>query len=509
MRYRLIIFSFFFLLCYSCKKEYSCENCVPVPPIPQGPQGPPNPQPPAISTLDCGSGSLLSSAIDGIAYLSQYTMAYTGGNGAAYNSDTIASTGVTGLTATLMPGTLMNGNGNLIYSISGTPGATGYATFTISFTGKNCSLVLTIDPRTIVSNAITKTPIATQKERCLVVLPNGTVKAWGANSFGQIGDGTTINRHTPVQVNMLWNIAAVAAGAYHSLALGNDGKVWTWGDNHHGQLGDGTISESHIPKQVAGLSNVTSIMAGYDYSIALKNDGTVWAWGSNLWGVLGDGTYIDKLQPVQVVNLSGVIAIASGLSHCLALKNDGTVWSWGWNINGCLGDGSNISKRSTALQIPGLSGITTLATNGSIHSLALKNDGTVWVWGDNSHGQLGDGTTLAKFTPIQLTSFTNIESIGTGEYHSFVSRNDGTLWAWGWSALGQLGVDYAFASHQINPVNVTLLSGITRIVGGSWHSLAQKADGTVFAMGGNVVGQLGDGTSVLYRYVPMIVPGLY
>jgi alpha-tubulin suppressor-like RCC1 family protein len=505
MKWRLIIFSFFSLLCYSCHKEYSCEGCMPGAP---GPGGPQNPQAPIISALNCTSGNFSTTGVEATPYSGQYSISYTGGNGVLYKADTIASTGVTGLTAILVTGTLANGNGNLIWHISGTPTTSGNAIFAVTIGGKSCTASLTIDATIIVLNGIIKIPIAAEKERSLVVVGGGKVKAWGNNQFGQLGDGTTTDRYTPVEAVVLTNIASVAAGAYHSLALRNDGKVWSWGKNDHGQLGDGTLFESHVPKQINGLSNIISIVAGFDYSLALKNDGTVWAWGGNLWGVLGDGTYVDKFQPLQVSNLSGIISIVAGTEHCLALKSDGTVWSWGWNASGCLGDGSNVAKRSAAAQIPSLSGITAIAANGSYHSLALKNDGTVWTWGDNFYGQLGDGTSIEKSIPTQLASLTNVTSIGTGERHSFAVRIDGGLWAWGWNGNGQLGVDFTFSFFQLNPVNVTLLPGTTRIVGGSFHSLAQKADGNVYTMGSNVYGQLGDGSNVLNRYVPMAVAGL-
>jgi alpha-tubulin suppressor-like RCC1 family protein len=508
MKWRLIIFSFFVLLCYSCHKEYSCESCMPGASGPPGPRGPQNPQAPLITSLNCASGNFSATAVEATPYSAQYSISYAGGNGAAYKADTIASTGVTGLTAILVAGTLTNGNGNLIWHISGTPATAGNAVFVITIGGKSCTATLQIDPTVIVLNGIIRIPIAVEKERNLVVLGSGKVKAWGNNQFGQIGDGTTTDRHTPVEVSVLTNIAAVASGGYHSLALANDGKVWAWGRNDHGQLGDGTLFENHAPKKIDGLSNIISIAAGFDYSLALKNDGTVWAWGANMWGVVGDGTYTDKYHPVQVINLSGIIFIAAGTEHCLALKNDGTVWSWGWNAAGCLGDGSNVAKRSTPAPITALSDIKAIAANGSLHSLVLKNDGTVWTWGDNFYGQLGDGTSIEKSIPQQLASLTNITLIGTGERHSFAVKNDGSLWAWGWNGNGQLGVDYTLSFYEPNPVNVTLLPGVTRIAGGSFHSLVQKVDGNIYTMGSNVYGQLGDGTNVLNRYIPMVVVGL-
>lgn len=506
MRWRLIIVFVIVLFGYSCHKEYSCEGNCRV--TGSGPGGPPSPISATIGSLNCAGGSFSALATEANPYSGQYTISYSGGNGGYYNADTVYSTSVTGLTAILVAGTLANGNGNLTWNITGTPATAGNATITIRFAGKSCTATLPVSPQVIVLAGIIKNPIAVEKEHNLVALSNGTVKAWGNNQFGQLGDGTTTDRHIPTEVNTLTNIAAVASGAYHSLALTNAGKVWSWGKNDQGQLGHGTLIESHVPKQIDGLSNIISIAAGFDYSLALRNDGTVWAWGANLWGVLGDGTYNNKPSPVQVNNLSGIVAIAAGTEHCLALKNDGTVWSWGWNANGCLGDGSNVAERSTAAQIPALTSIKAIAANGSFHSMALKNNGTVWVWGDNFNSQLGDGSLMPQSIPIQLTSVSDVVYIGTGERHSFAVKSDGSLWAWGWNGNGQLGVDFNFDSHQLVPVKVELLPGVKRIVGGSFHSLAQKLDGSVYTMGSNVYGQLGDGTNVLNRYQPMVVVGL-
>ena len=256
------------------------------------------------------------------------------------------------------------------------------------------------------------------------------------------------------------------------------------------------------------MSDVISVAAGFDYSLALKKDGTVWAWGGNTWGTAGDGSYVNRYQPVLVSSLSGITGITAGTEHCLALKNDGTVWSWGWNADGCLGDGSNVAKRSTPARIMALSGITSIAANGSIHSLALQSDGTVWTWGDNFYGQLGDGTNIEKSIPEAIASLTHITAIGTGERHSFAIKDDGSLWAWGWNGNGQLGVNFTPSYYQNIPVNVALLPGVKRISGGSFHTLAQNGSGEIYTMGSNIYGQLGDGTNIQSRYVPMIVTGL-
>ena len=190
------------------------------------------------------------------------------------------------------------------------------------------------------------------------------------------------------------------AAATHTVYLKTVGTVWAWGNNSNGQLGDGTTTQSSSPLQVSGLSGVSAIAAGTSDTVALKTDGTVWAWGSNSNGQLGNGTTTQKTTPGEVIELTGVTAIAAGASHTVALKTVGSVWAWGSNSNGQLGDGKT-SQKTTPVEVTGLSGITAIAA-GTSHTVALKNDGKVWAWGNNSNGQLGDGTTTQSASPVQV-----------------------------------------------------------------------------------------------------------
>ncbi|HEY5973589.1 MAG TPA: choice-of-anchor D domain-containing protein, partial [Geobacteraceae bacterium] len=173
---------------------------------------------------------------------------------------------------------------------------------------------------------------------------------------------------------------AIATGNYHSLALKGDGLVWAWGYNYLGQLGNGSTGDLYTPVQVAGLSGVTAIAAGYFHSIALKSDGTVWTWGNNSDGQLGDGSTGQSAAPIQVAGLSGVTAIAGGGSHTVALKGDGTVWAWGNNGDGQLGNGTT-GQSVTPVQVTGLTDVVAIAAVNA-HTVALKSDGTVWTWGN-------------------------------------------------------------------------------------------------------------------------------
>jgi alpha-tubulin suppressor-like RCC1 family protein len=315
-------------------------------------------------------------------------------------------------------------------------------------------------------------------------------------------------RPTPVQVQNLSGVTAVAGGGGYSLALKFDGTVWACGFNAHGQLGDGTNNPSTTPVQVLNLSGVTAIAARSDFSLALRSDGTVWAWGRNSIGELGDGTTIDRPTPVQVLNLSGITAISAGEGHGLALKSDGTVWAWGLNLAGQLGDGTAPMDHRTPVQVSNLSGITAI-NSGDDHSLALKNDGTVWAWGYNEYGQLGDGTAHnSRPTPVQvLQNLSGVTAVAGGGSHSLALKFDGTVWAWGYNFQGELG-DGSADIFRPTPMQVPNLSGVKAIVGGSGHSLALRTDGTIQAWGWNIAGQLGDGTWDNERHTPVQVLNL-
>jgi alpha-tubulin suppressor-like RCC1 family protein len=346
--------------------------------------------------------------------------------------------------------------------------------------------------------------IAAGAHHSLAVESDGTVRAWGMNNFGQLGDGTYVSNNIPVQVSGLTNIASISAGLLHSVALKPDGTVWTWGGNEYGQLGDGTYTRGeNTPVRVSGLTGVIDIDAWGWHNLAVKSDGTVWAWGRNIAGQLGDGTYTrSKNIPVQVNGLTGVIAIAAGGGHSLAVKSDGTVWAWGLNNFGQLGDGTNIRRKNIPVQVNGLTGVIDTAAGG-LHSLAVKSDGTVWAWGRNNLGQLGDETNTSRNTPVQVSGFSNGTTdiaIAAGSEHSLALKSDGTFWAWGGNVVGQLGNGTNIDSNI--PVQVSGLTNVISIAAGETHSLALKSDGTVWAWGANWYGQLGDGTNT-DRWTPV------
>jgi alpha-tubulin suppressor-like RCC1 family protein len=262
---------------------------------------------------------------------------------------------------------------------------------------------------------------------------DGTVWTWGYNGEGQLGTrGAEDNRFPePAQVGDLSDIVMIAAGDRQCLAVKRDGTVWAWGNNWHGQLGDGTKNHNSSASQVKGLSDVVSLAAGMAHSLALKKDGTVWAWGYNDDGELGDGKRKDRFIPFQIPDFADVKAIAAGSHHSVALKNDGTVWMWGGQ--------DKASRSTTPRRLPGLSHVVAIAAGGW-YSLALKDDGTVWAWGTIANGDEDDKTmneTIKK--PVQLKGLTEVVGIAAGMWHSLALKKDGTVWGWGRNYYGALG----------------------------------------------------------------------
>ncbi len=366
--------------------------------------------------------------------------------------------------------------------------------------------ILSFEPATFAESPVNPAVTAGWSDSFLLK-DDGSVWSWGLNNYGQLGNGTVAiisepRIATPVQVTNLSGITSIAAGLYHTLALKNDGTVWAWGTNDFGQLGDGTKVDKSTPVQVKGLSDITAISASKGissfFSMALKNDGTVWAWGSAWGGQLGDGTTPyetpeDKTTPVQVLNLSKIIAISIGNGYSLALKRDGTVWAWGLNSDGQIGDGTTELFKINPVQVFGLNEVIAISA-GEGHALALKRDGTVWAWGKNDVGELGDGGTTERNTPVQVLTLTGVKAISANFGHSMALKNDGTIWVWGLNDSGQLGDGTVTNSSEAK--KVTGLEGIIAIASGAQHSMAVQNDGTVWTWGSNSEGELGDGTTI-------------
>lgn len=297
---------------------------------------------------------------------------------------------------------------------------------------------------------------------------DGTVWAWGGNFAGQLGDGTYTNTVNAVQVSGLTNVKSLGGRGYHSLALKNDGTVWTWGWNSVGQLGYDTTGSDcvylkgstcgNVPGQVIGLTNVLTVTGGGFFSIALMSDHTLEAWGANEHGQLGNGGYTAQPSPVQVSSvLSNVIQVSGGWKHAVALTSDGKVWTWGDNTEGAIGNGvTSTIGISIPVQVPGLDHVIGVS-GGDRYTAALKDDGTVWTWGSNAFGQLGNGTFTGSPSPVQVHNLSHVTYMAARDYHTLVIKDDGTVWDWGSGSYGELGNDNPVDSAL--PVQVLFPSG--------------------------------------------------
>ncbi len=384
---------------------------------------------------------------------------------------------------------------------------------------------------------------------------DGSLWAWGSNGAAQLGDGSYTSRSSPVKIGTDTDWSTVAAGRLQTLALKSGGNLWGWGDNIYGQLGDGTFAPHSSPVQISSASDwqaiatgssgtrglrgdgsvwcwgsdssaqlaahsqpvsldaalgqqpVLSAAAGFNHSAAVKSDGTLWTWGSNTYGELGNGTsgsFESRSSPVQVGTANDWAMVAAHSGRTMAIKSNGSLWAWGGNSNGALGDGSLVD-RSSPVRIGTATNWRSVAC-GFYHTVGLRTNGTLWVWGGNYYSQLGDGTQTNRASPFQLAG-TNWSAVAAGWYHTVALKSDGTLWAWGYNDYGQVG-DGTIPVHgatsptrRVSPVQIGTATNWVAIAAGDYHTLALKSDGTLWAWGHNGGSQLGI-PGAPYRYVP-------
>jgi alpha-tubulin suppressor-like RCC1 family protein len=296
----------------------------------------------------------------------------------------------------------------------------------------------------------------------------------GYNFHGQLGDGTTVNKSSPVTTfagGTNWK--QVATVTSYTAAIKTDGTLWTWGDNSYGQLGDGTIVNKSSPvTTVAGGTNWKQVAGGALHTAAIKTDGTLWTWGRCNYGQLGDGTIVNKSSPVTTAGGgTNWKQVACGTLHTAAIKTDGTLWTCGYNIVGQLGDGTTGRKSSPVTTAGGGTNWKQVSC-GYWHTAAIKTDGTLWTCGYNGNGQLGDGTTVNKTSPVTTAGGgTNWKQVASGYYHTAAIKTDGTLWTCGYNSFGQLSDGTTV--NKSSPV--TTVAGGTnwkQVACGTWHTAA-------------------------------------
>lgn len=350
---------------------------------------------------------------------------------------------------------------------------------------------------------------------------DGTVWTWGRNGYGRLGVGDIAPRNAgAVQATYaggapITNVKSLSASGTHTLALRSDGTVWAWGRNDHGELGIGTTGYRSAAVQSTNpdgtpVTLVTRVSTGHHGSVALRVNGLVYAWGRNAEGQVGDGTTIDRMTATLVrweangAQLPYVRGLGEGYTSAFAIRADNMVVGWGNNAGGVLGDGTTIN-RTGAVTVgfdPGLAW-SQVDSEGN-HTVALRSDGTVWTWGSNGSGQLGNGTLTSASSPVQArfadgTPLTLVTAISAGARHGMALRANGTAVAWGSNANGQLGdgtvVDTTGAVTVTYQPTGGTLTAIASVEGASMHSLAVQANGRALAWGHNLEGRLGDNTS--------------
>ncbi len=337
---------------------------------------------------------------------------------------------------------------------------------------------------------------------CAVML-NGGVKCWGDNRSGQLGDGTTRSRSAPVAVlGLTEKVVMISAGGAHTCAVTAIGGVKCWGHNGSGQLGDGTTVNRSMPVDVVGLTgSVQAITAGIRYTCALMTNGDVQCWGNNDLGQLGDGTTSARLTPVTVIGLAdSVQSLDAGQQHTCALVHDGSVKCWGDNGHGELGDGTTVT-RLTPVAVVGLPGDMQAVSAGDAFSCALTVAGGVKCWGAGTSGQLGNGRFIERqLTPVDVVDLLpGVKALSAGDAHTCVIQADDAASCWGLNYTGQVGAGSP-ASNIWRPTGVVgLTNAVMGIAANSLHTCALLADGDVKCWGRNDYGQLGDGTTITRR----------
>ena len=326
----------------------------------------------------------------------------------------------------------------------------------------------------------------------LAIDEEGNLWAWGYNNYGNLGDGTTENKKSPIKIKPETKFTQISAGDDYSLAIDTEGTLWAWGLNGAGQLGDGTTENKKSPIKIKPETKFTQISAGNADSLAIDIEGNLWAWGNNGYGQLGDGTITNKLSPVQIMKGTKFKQISAGYYHSLAIDSDGNLWTWGYNKYGQLGDGTTTNKRIPVQIMKGTKFKQISAENN--YSFAIDVEGNLWTWGYNEQGQLGDGTTTNKLSPTQIKVETKFKQISGKNSSISAIDSDGNLWAWGYNKQGQLGD--GTTTNKLSPVQIMKGTKFKQISVGHAYSLVIDIDENLWGWGSNSYGQLGDGTTI-------------
>ena len=353
--------------------------------------------------------------------------------------------------------------------------------------------------------------VSAGEDHTCAVKTDHTLWCWGENGFGQLGDGTTSGSDVPVQEHThASDWAAVSASLYHTCAVKTDHSLWCWGDNGTGELGDGTTPSSAVPvREHTHASDWAAVSAGGEiecdagsgcyalgYTCAVKTDHSLWCWGFNGFGELGDGsTYYDSAVPVRVhSHASDWAAVSAGVYHTCAVKTDHSLWCWGVNASGELGDGTTTDS-TVPVRVHSHAGDWAAVSAGGDRTCAVKTDHTLWCWGLNGSGDLGDGTTTSTDVPVrEHTHASDWAAVSAGVYHTCAVKTDHTLWCWGDNGSGELGIGVT-ASKAVPVREHSHASDWAAVSAGGNQTCAVKTHHTLWCWGDNGSGELGDGTT--------------
>ena len=353
------------------------------------------------------------------------------------------------------------------------------------------------------------TAIAAGAYSSFVIQADGILWGWGI--FGEIEfdeEGTRLPPHQPhlIPVKLMEEVDVVSAGGWYSgshvMALQSNGSLWGLGDNSYGKLGDGTTKAHNDFIKV--MDDVIAISTGGSHTMAILTDGTLWAWGGNWHGQLGDGTTTDRHIPVKIMD--NVIAVSAGITHTMAITADNVLWGWGHNGSGRLGYSESAHELNPVHPNPiRIMDDVAAVSAGGDHTLAIKTDGSLWAWGNNSWGVLGGGPIEMPHnrtfshtpipTPNPIIIMDDVKAISAGDDYSMAVTSDGALWAWGFnSGWVTLGVDRTDTATGVIDRPMKVMDDVVVVSAWAGHTIAVKADGSVWTWGDNRFGQLGDGT---------------
>ena len=343
------------------------------------------------------------------------------------------------------------------------------------------------------------------------VLTTGVAWGWGQNTSGQLGIQTLTAVSSPVAMVGNHSFVQVFQGNIHTIGLKGDGSVWATGGNSFGQLGNRSTTNTSSPVLVVGNHSFIAITAGGYTSVGLKADGSVWTWGEGTYGELGNGSFnVSTSSPVLVVGSHSFVQITAGLEYVMGLKIDGSVWTWGGNVYGELGNQTTTSSTSPVLVV-GNHSFVAIAAGGYV-SMGLKSDGSCWCWGDNTSGSLGNNSTTAASSPVLVVGNHSFISISSGGSTSSTYQNqaglkaDGSVWCWGSSRYGSIGNGQGGVSYS-SPVAVIGNHSFNIIMTGPAYMGAMKNDGSIWMWGAGSSGRLGQNVNVNSTSSPVLVVG--